>query len=378
MAMIDERGRIAGRVNVIDLAAVLLIIVAFPIAYGAYLLFRSPEPTLIGIEPKTVHKEPEQRVIISGQNLRPYLRVSFNTVQGKSFLIGNTKFAQVDLPDLEPGTYDVVLFDFSREVARLKQAFIVLPLAHIPLLEMIVSGSFKQVPEQLANDLKVGTKFPPTGDAVGEILSVGPRRPASFRLRIGPSVVTVPLDDFEVPATLKVHCYTQQNPDGTLRCEMSAPRAVATVAPDSNLTLAGPQGWLNFQIEAVHLAAAPATARARVRFVLTPEILARLKVGDADVDPKASGEGRAATIVSIGAPHAVPLAELGPIVPIGGGRIVDVGLRVPVEPGSAGWVYKDAAVRAGETFSFATAEYAIKGEMIDVTLPDAASRAAKP
>src|SRR5262245_40271322 len=222
MAMIDERGRIAGRVNVIDLAAAVLIVVAIPIAYGAYLLFRSPEPTLISIEPKTVHKEPEQRVIINGQNLRPYLRVSFNTVQGKSFLIGNTKFAQVDLPDLEPGTYDVVLFDFSHEVSRLKQAFTVLPLARIPLLEMIVTGSFKQVPEALAKDLKVGTRFPPTGDAVGEILSVGARRPSSFRLRVGPSVVTVPLDDFEVPATLKVHCYTQQNPDGTLRCEMSA------------------------------------------------------------------------------------------------------------------------------------------------------------
>ena len=46
------------------------------------------------------------------------MRVSFNTIQGRTFLIGSTKFAAIDLPDLAPGTYDVVLFDYMQEVDR--------------------------------------------------------------------------------------------------------------------------------------------------------------------------------------------------------------------------------------------------------------------
>ena len=47
------------------------------------------------------------------------MRVSFNTVQGRTFMIGSTEVAEVDLPDLDPGTYDVVLYDYAQEVDRL-------------------------------------------------------------------------------------------------------------------------------------------------------------------------------------------------------------------------------------------------------------------
>ena len=75
-------------------------------------------------------------------------------------------------------------------------------------------------------------------------------------------------------------------------------------------------------------------------------------------------------IVSVGASRAVSAAEAGPHPPIGGGaRVIDVVMRVPLERTSTGWRYKDRPLRAGEPFSFETAQYTASGEIRDVTLP---------
>ena len=88
------------------------------------------------------------------------MRVSFDTVQGRTFQIGSTKSAFVDLPDLAPGTYDVVLYDYMQEVARLPKALTILPLAAVSILDMEVAGSFKQLSDAQASQLKSGTGFP--------------------------------------------------------------------------------------------------------------------------------------------------------------------------------------------------------------------------
>src|SRR5438034_4435283 len=49
------------------------------------------------------------KIGIGGRNLRPFMRVSFNDVQGKTFMIASTTNAAIDVPELAPGTYDVVL-----------------------------------------------------------------------------------------------------------------------------------------------------------------------------------------------------------------------------------------------------------------------------
>jgi hypothetical protein len=376
MAMIEQGRREARRVNLIDVVVAVLLLVCVPVAYGAYLLFRPPAPKLVSVEPARLYQGPDLRVVINGQNLRPYLRVSFNTIQGRTFLIGNTKFAEVDLPKLDPGVYDIVLFDVERELDRLKQVLTIMPLAPIPVIEMEVTGSFKQLPDAVAKELKVGTSFPPTGAAAAQILALGPRRPASLRLRAGDAVIALPTLDFELPATLKVRCFTQQNPDGTLRCSMESPGVVATVAPDSTLTLAGPRGWVTFQIDSVHIPTPPSVARARVRFVAAPEIVSRMKPGDLDADPRAGSSERAAAIESIGASRAAPSSELSPFAAAAGERAVDVVLRVPVEARRGVWTYKDQPLRAGDPFTFATATYSAKGEIADVTAP--ASPAAVP
>ena len=46
MTLIDERGRIGGRFNLVDAAAAFVLLLLVPLALGAYLLFRTPTPTL--------------------------------------------------------------------------------------------------------------------------------------------------------------------------------------------------------------------------------------------------------------------------------------------------------------------------------------------
>jgi len=119
MALVDDRGRIAGRVNLIDALAAIAIVLVIPLSYGAYLLFRTPPAKLAGVAPTTLYQGPNLRVGINGRNLRPFMRVTFNDVQGRTFMIASTTNAAIDLPDLPPGTYDVVLYDHMEEVDRL-------------------------------------------------------------------------------------------------------------------------------------------------------------------------------------------------------------------------------------------------------------------
>ena len=46
MPVIDERGRVFGRLNLVDAAIVVLVLVLVPAAYGAYVLFKEPAPKL--------------------------------------------------------------------------------------------------------------------------------------------------------------------------------------------------------------------------------------------------------------------------------------------------------------------------------------------
>jgi hypothetical protein len=169
MTIVDERGRLYGRVNLIDAAVAAIVLVLIPFAYGSYLLFRSPPAKVLGINPSRLYQGNDLKVEIQGQDLRPFMRVSFNDVQGRTFLISSPQSAFVDLPALGAGVYDVVLYDYSQEVARLPKALTIMPLAPTPAVEMEVTGAFVGVtPEQLA-ELKQGLRFPPTGEAQVEV-----------------------------------------------------------------------------------------------------------------------------------------------------------------------------------------------------------------
>ena len=79
MALVDEQGRLFGRVNLLDAIMAVVIVGLVPLAYSAYLLFRTPEPRLTAVEPSSLILGPNLRVSVKGENFRPYMRVSFNS-----------------------------------------------------------------------------------------------------------------------------------------------------------------------------------------------------------------------------------------------------------------------------------------------------------
>jgi hypothetical protein len=257
MMPVADRGRAGGRVNLVDAVAAALILVLIPIAYGSYLLFRSPPAKLTAVVPATIHQGPGLQVEVDGENLRPFMRVSIGTQQGRTFEILGPRGAFVALPDLAPGVYDVVLYDYMQEVSRLPKALTVLPLAPTPMVELEVTGAFKGLSSDRVRSFKAGDRFPPSGDAVAEVLSVGAVSPSEVSLRAGASSLRVPLPgQTDLAAVLRVKCSVTASADGSLRCLFAGPTQPADVAPGSALSLATSTGWAMFQIDEVRAAKA--------------------------------------------------------------------------------------------------------------------------
>lgn len=373
MTLVDDRGRVGGRVNLVDAFAALVIIVLIPVAFGAYLLFRAPRPKLLSVSPTKLYQGHNLKVEIEGTDLRPFMRVSFNTNRARSFLLGSTKYALIDLPDLSPGTYDVVLYDYAQEVGRLPKALTV--VASATDVELEVVGAFKSVPDAVFTRLKTGARFPSADNAMAEIVSVGGPAPSELRLRAGEGTVVVPLNgEHDVPATLRLKCYTARSQDGSARCMVPGPDEPAVVAPDALLPLALPPGWVSFQITSVHPTNAPSVVAARIRFVVAPELVTKVRAGDRDTGAKGLELAHSAIITGVAAPRPLTSGEaVGRLSPVGGPlTVLDATVDVPVDPGASGWTYKNQPFKAGVPFTFETAQYVIQGALISV-LPQAAS-----
>jgi hypothetical protein len=246
MNVLDDRGRIAGRFNIVDVFAAVVLFLLIPLAIGAYVLFRTPPPALTSVTPKTLFEGPNQRLEIDGANLRPFMRISFDAVPANSFLLGSTKYALVDVPALKPGVYDVVLYDYAREVARLPKALTV--AAPVRSVTLEVTGSFKAPPDAVLSALKAGMELPSAAHPLATIVSIGPAVPGTVRLRVGGDTITVPADRPDLPATLLIRCATVGSPDGAVRCSVPDPDQPVVVGPDALLTFAMTAGPAVFQI----------------------------------------------------------------------------------------------------------------------------------
>ena len=136
MPLIDDHGRLFGRINIIDAALVAFFLLLVPMGYTASRLFRIPKPQIEGIEPATQLVGPNRRIRINGRDFRPFLK-TFVSPTGEPFsltartpdgLEGTARLEtatimEVELPNLSPGKYDLYLFDETQEVARRAGAF---------------------------------------------------------------------------------------------------------------------------------------------------------------------------------------------------------------------------------------------------------------
>ena len=354
MALVDDRGRLFGRFNAVDVFVFVLVAVMIPTAFGAYALFRSPPARLRAVEPKQAVAGPNLRVRVAGTNLRPFMRVSFNTVQGRTFMIGSTEAAEVDLPDLDPGTYDVVLYDYAQEVDRLPKALTILPRVAPPMVTVSVAGAFVGVNAAQADAIRVGAAFLQQGRQNATVLAVGARRAGALLMRTGDTAIAVGLPGvFDVPAALRLDCFVENNNDGSVHCTAYGPIQPAFVTPDSVLSFAFNGGTVNFQISDVQPFGPPAFLRVRVRAQLPADIAARVRAGDADSSFQ-----------------DYPGAWRGRIEAVNGGDVV---LRLSVQALANGWRYRSQWLRINGAIRFETSNAVVGGTIAELTPLDGSS-----
>lgn len=143
--MLDDQGRLFGRINLIDAVVALFLVALLPLTYGAWVLFRAPTPVIESVTPvNIVPNEPNQLIQVQGRNMRPFLRAAIGS-QRAIYLFDTPDQAFVKLPALPPGTYDLGIYD-SQELARFPNAIKV----QAKVVEMRVLVRFVTRPEVAA------------------------------------------------------------------------------------------------------------------------------------------------------------------------------------------------------------------------------------
>ena len=370
MSIIDERGRIFGRLNLVDAAVGMLLLVLLPAAYGAYLLFREPTPKLTGVYPSKLRAGPNLQVEVRGENFRPYMRVSFNSLQGRTFLFNNPKSAVVQLADIPAGKYDVILYDYMQEVARLPGGFTLENPPAPPTITVELSGVLTSLTPEMVAKIQPGHHFPEQGGGGAEVLSVGESEPEVLRIKAGDkSTITVPGKALELPVRVRTDCYIELTAEGALRCSVAG----IPLGPDANVQYPGLGTTINLRVSEVHYPGQPRSATVHARLIMSPEVRSKLAAGDRDLGARAFPAGQMATLLSIVdrgdvTPAMLRDERVRQAIPTGRLVAADVVLKVPIEQTPVGWTYKNVVLKAGAPISFETATYVVDGGVTDVVV----------
>lgn len=381
MPVIDDRGRLFGRVNLIDALVAVVVLALIPLAFGAFLMFRVPPPTITAVSPDHLPEQTRSAIRITGENLRPFLDVRFGQTLSEGFLLESPTRAEVRVPALPSGTYDLTLVEGGRVLLRKPGALTVVAPAALTTLntELQAAGTFVEVSAADARAIVAGAKFGSEGaPSVAEVLAV--REPdTTQRVKVGTnSFVTVPSPgQVRVAAVIRVHCAVREG-----ACRIGD----VPVVQEAILVLSAPGGApaLRFVITDVlppdaRVTLPPARAAIatlKVRFVAGSEVLDLMKPGDIDV---------AGGVVVAEADRAV-LTQIGSERQATAGQVVTEGLlrrslqvqqtltavtgtvQVPVVYTTAGWTYKDRPVKAGAGFAFETVAGGMTGWVLDMKI----------
>jgi uncharacterized protein DUF4330 len=363
MPLIDDRGRLFGKVNLIDFALIVFVLVLVPVGYGGYLLFRMPTPRLVSVTPNPlVFKKGDQRVRISGENLRPFMRATVGKIDAKAFLVERRDAAEIVFDELPIGTYDLAVYDFTEEVARLSNAITIAPP---PLPPSQIVGRFIG-PNAATSNLDSGVKLGPADQPV-EIV-------ASSAAANG-----------ERRATLRFSCAA------AAPCAMGG----APLEPGRTVSIPAKAGGeaLRFVVDEVR--ADGLWVDVTVRMFAISEVMGLMKPGDVDrgmepdgphmphyirgavlrsVEPVQPSQG------SVALTFAQGLTDIGPF----GGHVTGAGslplmtrlatVSLPVQRVGSGWRYRDQIIRTGGGLAFETSDYFVRGFILRVVMNEPPAR----
>ena len=154
--LLDERGRLFGKWNIIDAAVVVFLVVCLALAYGAYGMFQPPLPLPTAFEPSTLTPDVTSVVIVRGQHLTPYLTVKVGTVLSQ-WLIRDPYTAEIHIPPLPSGVYPVKLYDAANLLVTVPGALTVTraPLDAKPLIQPLPRGAAVLWQSALSDDSQI-------------------------------------------------------------------------------------------------------------------------------------------------------------------------------------------------------------------------------
>lgn len=372
MALIDDRGRLFGRVNIIDAAVGVLLLGLIPLVYGAMVLFRQPEPTMLSITPAQLTPQ-VTRVEVTGRNFRPFLRVSFNEVQGRTFTLVDAQTAEVEVPPLPAGTYDVILYDVAREVSRLPRAVFVEGPALPPAIEarMLVTGKFVALDQATADGLQKGTRLGAGGGNRLEILDRGRPEPDRRWFTFTDHTIESPLKEgLQLPALLRVSCSLKDR-----KCQVGG----IDIENGYTLPVFTESGKpLSFVVSDAAGDGQTELVNVRTRFVVPEQSAAIVRAGDRARRDALLGD-RVPSLVLVGAAQrqSAAMSFRGPAGnPYAGewsmelndvGLVLDATVRLRADVTSEGLQYRGRPVRAGAPFVFDHSRYLLRGWVLAVS-----------
>ena len=170
MAVVDDDGRLFGRVNFVDAALVVLVLLAMSVSIAAYRIFTVRAPVIASVVPGALSVDGDRRLRLEGQHFRPYLKAFFfpsgapfslpdpqapDSGKNQATLRAETRErVELTLPPAPPGTYDLYLYDEGREVARKASAFTIVPRG-----ETAPAGRLGPPPADLSAPIEIAVRF---------------------------------------------------------------------------------------------------------------------------------------------------------------------------------------------------------------------------
>ncbi len=127
MPVIDDRGRLFGKLNLIDAIVMVVAMGLIPLSYGAFMLFREQPPIITSIQPMQVTQGQPNTLLLTGEGFRPFLVARLGDFESSGFLVESPTIAEARMPDIPAGNYDFVLYDQARELVRMPGAITVVP-----------------------------------------------------------------------------------------------------------------------------------------------------------------------------------------------------------------------------------------------------------
>ena len=349
MTIVDERGRLFGRINLVDAVAGAFVLLLVPLAYGTYLLFRPSAPRIDSVSPSIISRE-ERRIGVGGRltakfkilgtGFTPLLRARIGDAEALGFVFENPNSADLLVGPISPGSHDLILLDGIQEVARAAGAISVLPEASTFVRAV---GWLVNLDADLVKTLRVGLSFPESEPAF-EILALGPPRPARSSVKLAGSTIDRRVDGLEErEAVLTVRC------DPTLDNPCTMGERPENLHPPVMVSLPGPTRAFHFAI--VELLPPTPPQRATVQVRLPAGAPVTVRVGDRDdlLDE------RVAVVTAIGRSAGATTMTL------------DLGL----DDSREGWRYRNQKIKPGAPFVLATENYEAWGTIEAVTVTGA-------